>query len=213
MATVLGFWMRKLFVFLITGILWCNISFADKLKNMHNFTFQLPDGFVLINKQTIDKLIVSAENKQLKDIYTLMKDDWLNDKTSVVFNKELITKGIFDNITVSSDTSTFAELKDVQNNEKAFCTVKLDWLVKLNGEDKIKSHQCALIDYPKGSVWSIQEFHQNLNNAMQNVYSVTFKISETSKKIQAVIITCGNYCDAYLPALNSIIGTAIIKNN
>ena len=46
-----------------------------------------------------------------------MKDDWLNDKTSVVFNKELITKGIFDNITVSSDTSTFAELKDVQNKQ------------------------------------------------------------------------------------------------
>ena len=213
MVTVLGFWMHKLVVFMITGMLWCNISFADKIKSMHNFTFQLPDGFVLINKHTINKLIASAEDKQLKGWYKLMKDDWLNEKTTWVFNEELFSKSIFDNITITSDTSPFAEFKNVQNNEKAFCTVKLDWLVELNGEDKIKSHQCALIEYPKGSVWSVQEFHQNLNNARQNTYTVTFKISEASKRIHSVIITCGNYCDTYLPALNSIIDTAIIKNN
>ena len=140
-----------------------------------------------------------------------IKEGFQGGTLEYVFYEELFKNGVFENITISSSVSNLADLKDVANNEKALCHVKLLHLKKLNGDDKIKSYQCTLIDYPKGAAWSVQEFHQNLNNTMQNVYSATFKISETSKKIHTVIITCGQNCNTYLPALNRIIDTAILQ--
>ena len=202
--------MKKVILIVVLGLLWCNVGFAEKIESLNNMTFQLPEGFLFINKLTIDKLIVSAETKQFKDLYLQIKSTLGEGTLEYIFDKELFQNGKFDNITISSSATRLAELKDVANNEKAICAVKLAHLKSLNGDDKIKSHKCAVIKYPKGAAWSVQEFHENLNNQMKNAYAVTFKISESSKKIHSIIITCGQYCNKYLPAFNEIIGSAIL---
>ena len=205
--------MKKLLGILVMVLLFNTNVFAKTYESLHNISFEIPENFVFINKNTVDELILSADNQKLKDLYLYMKQTLQTNPIELIFNLDLVNQGMYDNIAISSSESNLVNLKDVANNEKAICEVKLLSLKRLNGEDKIKSHKCVLINYPKNVEWSVQEFHQNLNNKMQNVHSITFKISKNSKKITSILITCGQNCNTYLPALNKIVNTANLKIN
>ena len=65
--------MKKLLGILVMVLLFNTNVFAKTYESLHNISFEIPENFVFINKNTVDELILSADNQKLKDLYLYMK--------------------------------------------------------------------------------------------------------------------------------------------
>tara|TARA_Y100000590_G_scaffold344005_1_gene393275 strand:+ start:88 stop:687 length:600 start_codon:yes stop_codon:yes gene_type:complete len=108
--------MSKLIIFLIAGILWCNIVIAKEIRTRFGFYIDLPSSFIAIQDQNIGDIMKEYDGSEInKDFF----NDFMKGSTKQDLNVEFYFPKNFDaelnsiNLNYQTDASVDSVLNDV----------------------------------------------------------------------------------------------------
>ncbi len=190
--------MKKLLGILVLGLLWCNTAFAERVKSIHGFSFELPNGFIIMNNFNIKDSIALAEalkdENRKKMLEALEKQFQIKD-----FDYLFFEKGGGDNIGITSMV-TKSNATVQQSNIEVFCDAQLQMITDMSKKlhkKKVSEYNCDIYKYPNGSKWSVITSYTNVFTIYPtHAYSVEFVHPSNLYKRYILNLTCGpNYCD------------------
>ena len=159
---------------------------AEQFTSIENFTFELPKGFVILNKNNLyDVYNASNHDTILKEQMRLFKQRLQKQNVEILFN---FNQSRFNNISIMS----FNDYYKVNKKKVLEQCKKILKIEKKYGKRKVDLIECRMHDYPKFADWSM--YRENESSFFEN--EITQQIIFMYKKKEYVLtVACVEKCD------------------
>ena len=159
---------------------------AEQFNSIENFSFELPKGYILLNKNNLyDIYSTSNHDPSLKKQMNLFKQRLQKQKVEILYN---FNQSRFNNISIM----VFNDYYKVNNKKVIKQCKKILKIEKKYGKRKVDLIECRMHDYPKFADWSM--YRENESSFFEN--EMTQQIIFMYKKKEYVItVACLEKCD------------------
>ena len=173
-------------IFLIFFILLITPLKAEQFTSIENFSFELPKGYVILNKNNLyDVYNASSHDPVLKKQMNLFKQRLQKQNVEILFN---FNQSRFNNISIMS----FNDYYKVNKKKVLKQCKKILKIEKKYGKRKVDLIECRMHDYPKFADWSM--YRENESSFFEN--QITQQIIFMYKKKEYVLtVACSEKCD------------------
>ena len=173
-------------IFLIFFILLIGPLKAEQFASIENFTFELPKGYMILNKNNLyDVYNASSHDPVLKKQMNLFKQRLQKQNVEILFN---FNQSRFNNISIM----VFEDYYKVNQKKVLKQCKKILKIEKKYGKRKVDLIECRMHDYPKFADWSM--YRENESSFMEGV--VTQQIIFLYKKKEYVVTSaCWDKCE------------------
>ena len=173
-------------VFLIFFILLMGPLKAEQFTSIENFTFELPKGYMILNKNNLyDVYNASNHDTILKKQMRLFKQRLQKQNVEILFN---FNQSRFNNISIMS----FNDYYKVNKKKVLKQCKKILKIEKKYGKRKVDLIECRMHDYPKFADWSM--YRENESSFFEN--ELTQQIIFMYKKKEYVLtVACVEKCN------------------
>jgi hypothetical protein len=159
---------------------------AEQFTSIENFTFELPKGFVILNKNNLyDVYNASNHDPILKKQMRLFKQRLQKQNVEILFN---FNQSRFNNISIM----VFEGYYKVNQKKVLKQCKKILKMASKYGKRKVDLIECRMHDYPKFADWSM--YRENESSFFEN--ELTQQIIFMYKKKEYVLtVACVEKCD------------------
>ena len=159
---------------------------AEQFTSIENFTFELPKGFVILNKNNLyDVYNASNHDPILKKQMRLFKQRLQKQNVEILFN---FNQSRFNNISIMS----FNDYYKVNKKKVLKQCKKILKIEKKYGKRKVDLIECRMHNYPKFADWSM--YRENESSFFEN--EITQQIIFMYKKKEYVLtVACVEKCN------------------
>ena len=173
-------------IFLIFFILLINPLRAEQFTSIENFTFELPKGYTILNKNSLyDIYNASSHDPVLKKQMNLFKQRLQKQNVEILFN---FNQSRFNNISIM----TFDDYYKVNKKKVIKQCKKILKIEKKYGKRNVNLIECRMHDYPKFADWSM--YRENESSFFEN--ELTQQIIFMYKKKEYVLtVACIEKCN------------------
>src|SRR5210317_263890 len=173
-------------IFLIFFILLIGPLKAEQFTSIENFTFELPKGFVILNKNNLyDVYNRSNHDPVLKKQMNLFKQRLQKQNVEILFN---FNQSRFNNISIM----VFEGYYKVNQKKVLKQCKKILKMASKYGKKKVDLIECRMHDYPKFADWSM--YRENESSFFEN--ELTQQIIFMYKKKEYVLtVACVEKCN------------------
>ena len=173
-------------IFLIFFILLMGPLKAEQFTSIENFTFELPKGYIILNKNNLyDVYNASSHDQVLKKQMNLFKQRLQKQNVEILFN---FNQSRFNNISIM----VFDDYYKVNKKKVLKQCKKILKIEKKYGKRKVDLIECRMHDYPKFADWSI--YRENESSFFEN--ELTQQIIFMYKKKEYVLtVACLEKCN------------------
>ena len=172
--------------FLIFFILLISPLKAEQFTSIENFTFELPKGYIILNKNSLyDIYNTSSHDPVLKKQMSLFKQRLQKQNVEILFN---FNQSRFNNISIM----TFDDYYKVNKKKVIKQCKKILKIEKKYGKRNVNLIECRMHDYPKFADWSM--YRENESSFFEN--ELTQQIIFMYKKREYVLtVACVEKCN------------------
>tara|TARA_X000000368_G_scaffold358545_1_gene301540 strand:- start:61 stop:636 length:576 start_codon:yes stop_codon:yes gene_type:complete len=172
--------------FLIFFILLISPLKAEQFTSIENFTFELPKGYIILNKNSLyDIYNTSSHDPVLKKQMSLFKQRLQKQNVEILFN---FNQSRFNNISIM----TFDDYYKVNKRKVLKQCKKILKIEKKYGKRNVNLIECRMHDYPKFADWSM--YRENESSFFEN--ELTQQIIFMYKKREYVLtVACVEKCN------------------
>ena len=173
-------------IFLIFFILLMGPLKAEQFTSIENFTFELPKGYMILNKNNLyDVYNQSNHDPILKKQMSLFKQRLQKQNVEILYN---FNQSQFNNISIMVFEGYY---KVNQKKVLKQCKKILKMAIKY-GKKKVDLIECRMHDYPKFADWSM--YRENESSFFEN--QITQQIIFMYKKKEYVLtVACIEKCN------------------
>ena len=173
-------------IFLIFFILLMSPLRAEQFTSIENFTFELPKGYMILNKNNLyDVYNASGHDPVLKKQMSLFKQRLQKQNVEILFN---FNQSRFNNISIM----TFEDYYKVNKKKVIKQCKKILKIEKKYGKRNVNLIECRMHDYPKFADWSM--YRENESSFFEN--ELTQQIIFMFKKKEYVLtVACLEKCN------------------
>ena len=173
-------------IFLIFFILLIGPLKAEQFTSIENFSFELPKGYMILNKNNLyDVYNASNHDQVLKKQMNLFKQRLQKQNVEILFN---FNQSRFNNISIM----VFKDYYKVNQKKVLKQCKKILKIEKKYGKRKVDLIECRMHDYPKFADWSM--YRENESSFFEN--ELTQQIIFMYKKKEYVLtVACVEKCD------------------
>ena len=173
-------------IFLIFFILLISPLKAEQFTSIENFSFELPKGYVILNKNNLyDVYNASSHDPILKKQMNLFKQRLQKQNVEILFN---FNQSRFNNISIMS----FNDYYKVNKKKVLKQCKKILKIEKKYGKRNVNLIECRMHDYPKFADWSM--YRENESSFFEN--ELTQQIIFMFKKKEYVLtVACLEKCN------------------
>ena len=173
-------------IFLIFFIFLMSPLKAEQFTSIENFTFELPKGFVILNKNNLyDVYNASNHDPILKKQMRLFKQRLQKQNVEILFN---FNQSRFNNISIM----VFEGYYKVNQKKVLKQCKKILKMASKYGKRKVDLIECRMHDYPKFADWSM--YRENESSFFEN--ELTQQIIFMYKKKEYVLtVACVEKCN------------------
>jgi hypothetical protein len=173
-------------IFLIFFILLIGPLKAEQFTSIENFTFELPKGYMILNKNNLyDVYNASNHDQVLKKQMNLFKQRLQKQNVEILFN---FNQSRFNNISIM----VFQDYYKVNQKKVLKQCKKILKIEKKYGKRKVDLIECRMHDYPKFADWSM--YRENESSFFEN--ELTQQIIFMYKKKEYVLtVACVEKCN------------------
>jgi len=159
---------------------------AEQFTSIENFTFELPKGFVILNKNNLyDVYNASNHDPVLKKQMNLFKQRLQKQNVEILFN---FNQSRFNNISIM----VFEDYYKVNQKKVLKQCKKILKMASKYGKRKVDLIECRMHDYPKFADWSM--YRENESSFFEN--ELTQQIIFMYKKKEYVLtVACVEKCN------------------
>jgi len=159
---------------------------AEQFTSIENFTFELPKGFVILNKNNLyDVYNASNHDPILKKQMRLFKQRLQKQNVEILFN---FNQSRFNNISIM----VFEDYYKVNQKKVLKQCKKILKMASKYGKRKVDLIECRMHDYPKFADWSM--YRENESSFFEN--EITQQIIFMYKKKEYVLtVACVEKCN------------------
>ena len=159
---------------------------AEQFTSIENFSFELPKGYVILNKNNLyDVYNASSHDPILKKQMNLFKQRLQKQNVEILFN---FNQSRFNNISIMS----FNDYYKVNKKKVLKQCKKILKIEKKYGKRKVDLIECRMHDYPKFADWSM--YRENESSFFEN--ELTQQIIFMYKKKEYVLtVACVEKCN------------------
>ena len=159
---------------------------AEQFTSIENFTFELPKGFVILNKNNLyDIYNASNHDPVLKKQMNLFKQRLQKQNVEILFN---FNQSRFNNISIM----VFEDYYKVNQKKVLKQCKKILKMASKYGKRKVDLIECRMHDYPKFADWSM--YRENESSFFEN--ELTQQIIFMYKKKEYVLtVACVEKCN------------------
>ena len=172
--------------FLIFFILLITPLKAEQFTSIENFSFELPKGYVILNKNNLyDVYNASNHDPVLKKQMSLFKQRLQKQNVEILYN---FNQSRFNNIAIM----VFEGYYKVNQKKVLKQCKKILKMASKYGKRKVDLIECRMHDYPKFADWSM--YRENESSFFEN--EITQQIIFMYKKKEYVLtVACVEKCD------------------
>jgi len=173
-------------IFLIFFILLISPLKAEQFTSIENFSFELPKGYVILNKNNLyDVYNASNHDPVLKKQMSLFKQRLQKQNVEILYN---FNQSRFNNIAIM----VFEGYYKVNQKKVLKQCKKILKMASKYGKKKVDLIECRMHDYPKFADWSM--YRENESSFFEN--QITQQIIFMYKKKEYVLtVACSEKCD------------------
>ena len=173
-------------LFLIFFILLISPLKAEQFTSIENFTFELPKGYIILNKNSLyDIYNTSSHDPVLKKQMSLFKQRLQKQNVEILFN---FNQSRFNNISIM----VFEDYYKVNQKKVLKQCKKILKIEKKYGKRNVILIECRMHDYPKFADWSM--YRENESSFFEN--ELTQQIIFMYKKKEYVLtVACLEKCN------------------
>ena len=173
-------------IFLIFFILLIGPLKAEQFTSIENFTFELPKGYIILNKNNLyDVYNASSHDQVLKKQMNLFKQRLQKQNVEILFN---FNQSRFNNISIM----VFEDYYKVNQKKVLKQCKKILKIEKKYGKRTVDLIECRMHDYPKFADWSM--YRENKSSFFEN--ELTQQIIFMYKKKEYVLtVACLEKCN------------------
>ena len=173
-------------IFLIFFILLITPLKAEQFTSIENFSFELPKGYVILNKNNLyDVYNASSHDPILKKQMNLFKQRLQKQNVEILYN---FNQSRFNNISIM----VFEGYYKVNQKKVLKQCKKILKMASKYGKKKVDLIECRMHDYPKFADWSL--YRENESSFFEN--QITQQIIFMYKKKEYVLtVACVEKCD------------------
>ena len=173
-------------IFLIFFILLINPLRAEQFTSIENFTFELPKGYTILNKNSLyDIYNASSHDPVLKKQMSLFKQRLQKQNVEILFN---FNQSRFNNISIM----TFDDYYKVNKKKVIKQCKKILKIEKKYGKRNVNLIECRMHDYPKFADWSM--YRENESSFFENEFTQQI-IFMLKRKEYIVTVACLEKCN------------------
>jgi len=158
---------------------------AEQFTSIENFTFELPKGYIILNKNSLyDIYNASSHDPVLKKQMNLFKQRLQKQNVEILFN---FNQSHFNNISIM----TFDDYYKVNKKKVLKQCKKILKIEKKYGKRDVNLIECRMHDYPKLADWSM--YRENESSFFEN--ETTQQIIFMYKKKEYILtVACLEKC-------------------
>ncbi len=173
-------------IFLIFFILLIGPLKAEQFTSIENFSFELPKGYIILNKNNLyDVYNASSHDQVLKKQMNLFKQRLQKQNVEILFN---FNQSRFNNISIM----VFEDYYKVNQKKVLKQCKKILKIEKKYGKRTVDLIECRMHDYPKFADWSM--YRENKSSFFEN--ELTQQIIFMYKKKEYVLtVACLEKCN------------------
>jgi hypothetical protein len=173
-------------IFLIFFILLITPLKAEQFTSIENFSFELPKGYVILNKNNLyDVYNASSHDPILKKQMNLFKQRLQKQNVEILYN---FNQSRFNNIAIM----VFEGYYKVNQKKVLKQCKKILKMASKYGKKKVDLIECKMHDYPKFADWSL--YRENESSFFEN--QITQQIIFMYKKKEYVLtVACVEKCN------------------
>ncbi|MDB3997441.1 hypothetical protein N9434_00435 [Candidatus Pelagibacter sp.] len=173
-------------IFLIFFILLIGPLKAEQFTSIENFTFELPKGYIILNKNNLyDVYNASSHDPILKKQMSLFKQRLQKQNVEILYN---FNQSRFNNISIM----VFDDYYKVNQKKVLKQCKKILKMASKYGKKKVDLIECRMHDYPKFADWSM--YRENESSFFEN--QITQQIIFMYKKKEYVLtVACLEKCN------------------
>ena len=177
--------MNKFLFFLFFFLMFVPLK-AEQFTSIENFTFELPKGYIILNKNNLyDVYNASNHDPVLKKQMNLFKQRLQKQNVEILFN---FNQSRFNNISIM----TFDDYYKVNKKKVIKQCKKILKIEKKYGKRNVNLIECRMHDYPKFADWSM--YRENESSFFEN--ELTQQIIFMYKKREYVLtVACVEKCN------------------
>ena len=171
---------------------------AGQFNSIENFSFELPKGYILLNKNNLyDVYSASNHDPSLKKQMNLFKQRLQKQKVEILYN---FNQSRFNNISIM----VFNDYYKVNNKKVIKQCKKILKIEKKYGKRKVDLIECRMHDYPKIAEWSM--YRENESSFFEN--EMTQQVIFMYKKKEYILtVACLEKCDQMKSDLFKLVST------
>ena len=171
--------------FLIFFILLMSPLKAEQFTSIENFTFELPKGYMILNKNNLyDVYNQSNHDPILKNQMSLFKQRLQKQNVEILYN---FNQSRFDNISIM----VFNDYYRVDQKKVLKQCKKILKIASKYGKKKVDLIECRMHDYPKFADWSMYRENESSFFANQITQQIIFMYK---KKEYVLTVACLEKC-------------------
>ena len=173
-------------IFLIFFLLLIGPLKAEQFTSIENFTFELPKGYIILNKNNLyDVYNASSHDPVLKKQMSLFKQRLQKQNVEILYN---FNQSQFNNISIM----VFEGYYKVNQKKVLKQCKKILKMASKYGKKKVDLIECRMHDYPKFADWSM--YRENESSFFEN--QITQQIIFMYKKKEYVLtVACVEKCN------------------
>ena len=173
-------------IFIIFFILLIGPLKAEQFTSIENFTFELPKGYTILNKNSLyDIYNASSHDPVLKKQMSLFKQRLQKQNVEILFN---FNQSRFNNISIM----TFDDYYKVNKKKVIKQCKKILKIEKKYGKRNVNLIECRMHDYPKFADWSM--YRENESSFFENEFTQQI-IFMFKRKEYIVTVACLEKCN------------------
>ena len=154
--------------FLILFILLISPLKAEQFTSIENFTFELPKGYIILNKNNLyDVYNASSHDPVLKKQMSLFKQRLQKQNVEILYN---FNQSRFDNISIM----VFNDYYRVNQKKVLKQCKKILKIEKKYGKRTVDLIECRMHDYPKFADWSMYRENESSFFANETTQQIIF---------------------------------------
>ena len=185
-------------IFLIFFILLISPLKAEQFTSIENFTFELPKGYVILNKNNLyDVYNTSNHDPILKKQMNLFKQRLQKQNVEIIFN---FNQSRFNNISIM----VFEDYYKVNKKKVLKQCKKILKIEKKYGKRKVDLIECRMHAYPKFAEWSM--YRENESSFFENELTQQI-IFMFNKKEYVITVACIEKCQQIKEDLFQLVKT------
>ena len=173
-------------IFLIFFILLIGPLKAEQFTSIENFTFELPKGYIILNKNNLyDVYNASSHDPILKKQMSLFKQRLQKQNVEILYN---FNQNYFNNISIM----VFNDFYKVNKKKVLKQCKKILKIASKYGKRKVDLIECRMHNYPNFADWSM--YRENESSFFEN--QITQQIIFMYKKREYVLtVACLEKCN------------------